>query len=118
MTVSLHYCKHTSRLTDLVFPVTVYSGTKSILLSTRSVVGGKNNFLGIAYVVVGGLCIVLGVVFTIAHLIKPRYVLRRSSRMAADSGRKLGDHTYLSWNNADGPSTAISSGRDMRPGGA
>ncbi|KIW57971.1 hypothetical protein PV05_02525 [Exophiala xenobiotica] len=85
------------------FPVTVYSGTKSILLSTRSVVGGKNNFLGIAYVVVGGLCIVLGVVFTIAHLIKPR---------------KLGDHTYLSWNNADGPSTAISSGRDMRPGGA
>ncbi|KAK5558041.1 alkylphosphocholine resistance protein lem3 [Exophiala xenobiotica] len=82
------------------FPVTIYSGTKSILLSTRSVVGGKNNFLGIAYVVVGGLCIVLGVVFTIAHLIKPR---------------KLGDHTYLSWNNIDAPSTAIASGRDTRP---
>lgn len=36
--------------------------------------GGKNNFLGIAYIVVGGLCIVLGVFFTVAHLIKPRYV--------------------------------------------
>jgi len=35
--------------------------------------GGKNNFLGIAYLVVGGLCIVLGVLFTVAHLVKPRY---------------------------------------------
>jgi hypothetical protein len=45
------------------------------LISTRTVVGGKNSFLGIAYVVVGGICVVLGVVFTIAHLIKPRFVL-------------------------------------------
>jgi hypothetical protein len=37
--------------------------------------GGKNPFLGIAYVVVGGLCIVLGALFTATHLIKPRYVL-------------------------------------------
>ena len=56
------------------FPVKVYDGTKSILISTRTVMGGKNPFLGIAYVVVGGVCIVLGVVFTIAHLLKPRYV--------------------------------------------
>ncbi|KAK4936783.1 alkylphosphocholine resistance protein lem3 [Elasticomyces elasticus] len=82
------------------FPVQIYSGTKSILISTRSVVGGKNSFLGIAYVVLGGLCIVLGVLFTVAHLIKPR---------------KLGDHTYLSWNE---PSTATTTGRDVRPGGA
>ena len=60
-------------LTVAVFPVDVYDGTKSVLISTRSVVGGKNSFLGIAYVVVGGLCIVLGVLFTIANLIRPRY---------------------------------------------
>ncbi|OAP57734.1 hypothetical protein AYL99_08472 [Fonsecaea erecta] len=85
------------------FPVTVYDGTKSILISTRSVVGGKNSFLGIAYVAIGGLCIVLGALFTLAHLIRPR---------------KLGDHTYLSWNN-DAPATGIlATGRDIRPGGS
>jgi hypothetical protein len=63
-----------SFLTNTDFPVKVYGGTKSILISTRTVMGGKNPFLGIAYVVVGGLCIVLGVVFTVAHLVKPRYV--------------------------------------------
>jgi hypothetical protein len=35
--------------------------------------GGKNPFLGIAYVVVGGICIVLGFLFTVTHLIKPRW---------------------------------------------
>jgi len=62
-------------LTDLVFDVQSYGGTKSILLSTRTVMGGKNPFLGIAYLVVGSLCMVLGVLFTVAHLIKPRYTL-------------------------------------------
>lgn len=54
------------------FPTREYDGTKSILLSTRTVVGGKNSFLGIAYVVVAGICVVIGVVFTLAHLIRPR----------------------------------------------
>lgn len=50
----------------------LYGGQKSILISTRTVVGGKNPFLGIAYIVVGGLCILLGTVFTLTHLVKPR----------------------------------------------
>ncbi|PTD02906.1 Meiotically up-regulated gene 89 protein [Fusarium culmorum] len=89
------------------FPTREYKGSKSIIISTRTVVGGRNPFLGIAYVVVGGVCILLGTVFTVTHLIRPR---------------KLGDHTYLSWNNApggkSGPSTAAASGRELRPGEA
>jgi Cell cycle control protein len=57
----------------LGFPVTEYHGTKAILISTRTVLGGKNPFFGIAYVVVGGICVLLGVAFTIAHSIRPRY---------------------------------------------
>lgn len=78
------------------FNVTEYGGTKSIIISTRTVVGGRNPFLGIAYIVVAGICVILGTLFTVTHLIKPR---------------KLGDHTYLSWNN-QGPSHANTSGRD------
>lgn len=54
------------------FPVNIYEGTKSILLSTRTVMGGRNPFLGIAYIVVGGLCILLGALFTVTQLFKPR----------------------------------------------
>ncbi|GAO14770.1 uncharacterized protein UV8b_04533 [Ustilaginoidea virens] len=91
---------------DDFFPADKYDGTKSVLITTRTVMGGRNNFLGIAYIAVGGLCLVLGAVFTATHLIRPR---------------KLGDHTYLSWNKApapkpSGPSTAMASGRELRPG--
>lgn len=82
------------------FNVTEYGGTKSIIISSNTVMGGRNSFLGIAYVVVGGICIVLGALFTVTHLIKPR---------------KLGDHTYLSWNN-DQPSTATATGREGASG--
>ncbi|KAF2213340.1 hypothetical protein CERZMDRAFT_111641 [Cercospora zeae-maydis SCOH1-5] len=80
------------------FPVRVYDGTKSILISTRTIMGGRNPFLGIAYIVVGGLCILLGGVFTVTQLIRPR---------------KLGDHSYLTWN-TDQPSTATTTGRAPR----
>jgi len=58
--------------TNAGFPASKYGGTKSILISTRTVIGGKNPFLGIAYVAVGGLCILLGTIFTLTHLVKPR----------------------------------------------
>jgi hypothetical protein len=34
--------------------------------------GGKNPFMGIAYVVVGGICVIMGVLFAVAHLVRPR----------------------------------------------
>ncbi|KAG0261486.1 hypothetical protein BGZ95_004224 [Linnemannia exigua] len=68
---------------NMNYNVTSYGGTKSLVISTVSFMGGRNPFLGIAYVVVGVICVVLGLVFTARHLYKPR---------------RLGDHTYLSWN--------------------
>lgn len=64
--------------TILGFNVTEYGGTKSIMISTRTVMGGKNSFMGIAYVVVGGVCVLIGVLFTAANLIRPRYDILRA----------------------------------------
>ena len=50
----------------------LYSGTKSIVLSTISILGGKNSFLGIAYVSVGTICWVIGIGLLLRHMIKPR----------------------------------------------
>lgn len=68
---------------DLNFNTTIYDGKKFILISTRSAIGGRNVFLGVAYCVVAGIAATLGVAFLTQHLLKPR---------------RLGDHSYLSWN--------------------
>ncbi|WOK98788.1 hypothetical protein Cni_G07500 [Canna indica] len=65
-----------------------FEGRKKLVLSTTSWIGGKNDFLGIAYLVVGGLCLCLAMGFTALYSSKPR---------------TLGDPSYLSWNrNPDG----------------
>ncbi|GMJ14300.1 hypothetical protein like AT1G16360 [Hibiscus trionum] len=60
-----------------------FGGKKKLVLSTTSWMGGKNDFLGIAYIIVGGLCLFLAVFFILLYVIKPR---------------PLGDPSYLSWN--------------------
>lgn len=60
-----------------------YGGKKQLILSTSSWIGGKNDFLGIAYLTVGGMCFSLAVSFIFIYVFKPR---------------PLGDPSYLSWN--------------------
>lgn len=64
-----------------------FSGSKKLVLSTTSWMGGKNTFLGIAYLTVGLLCVLLALAFFLIHLKNPR---------------PLGDTSYLSWNKKSG----------------
>ncbi|WVF69033.1 hypothetical protein IAT40_003807 [Kwoniella sp. CBS 6097] len=65
------------------YPVKQFSGTKSVVISTVSWIGGKQPFLGWAYIAAAILCVVLALAGLLRHLIKPR---------------KLGDMSLLSWN--------------------
>lgn len=49
-----------------------YGGKKKLVLSTTTWIGGKNRFLGMAYLTVGTLCLFIATVFLLAYLIKPR----------------------------------------------
>ncbi|KAI9509945.1 transcription regulator [Russula earlei] len=68
---------------DMNYPVRSYSGTKSIVISTVSWTGGKNPFLGWAYVAAAALFVALSIAGTVRHLMNPR---------------RLGDMSLLSWN--------------------
>lgn len=67
------------------FPVSAFEGQKWIVLSTTSWIGGKNEFLGYAYIAVGILTFVLAVFFFIKQKISPR---------------ELGDMQYFEAKNA------------------
>ncbi|CAA6673434.1 unnamed protein product [Spirodela intermedia] len=60
-----------------------FGGKKRLVLSTTSWIGGKNDFLGMAYLTFGGLSLLIAATFILIHLIRPR---------------SLGDPSYLSWN--------------------
>ncbi|XP_005936299.1 cell cycle control protein 50A isoform X1 [Haplochromis burtoni] len=52
---------------DYNYPVRSFEGRKRMILSTISWMGGKNPFLGIAYITVGSVCFFLGVVLLVIH---------------------------------------------------
>ncbi|XP_068646905.1 ALA-interacting subunit 1-like [Aristolochia californica] len=60
-----------------------FGGKKKLVLSTTSWIGGRNDFLGIAYLTVGALCLFLAIAFIVLYLLRPR---------------PLGDPSFLSWN--------------------
>ncbi|XP_028994384.1 cell cycle control protein 50B isoform X1 [Betta splendens] len=49
------------------YPVVDFGGRKKVVLSNVSWMGGKNDFLGIAYLVIGSLCVVMSVVMLIVY---------------------------------------------------
>ena len=49
------------------FDVSSFNGEKYLILSTVNAFGGKNSFLGISYIVLGGISIILAVVFIIGY---------------------------------------------------
>ncbi|XP_062214395.1 putative ALA-interacting subunit 2 isoform X2 [Phragmites australis] len=60
-----------------------FGGKKSIVLSTTTWLGGKNDFLGYAYLVTGSLSIFMSILFALIHVKNPR---------------PPGDPNCLSWN--------------------
>jgi len=69
------------------FPVAGFEGEKWIVLSTTSWLGGKNAFLGYAYIVVGVICLVLCAAFFFKAKFSPR---------------QLGDMKYFNWPQQNG----------------
>ncbi|XP_074310677.1 ALA-interacting subunit 5-like isoform X2 [Silene latifolia] len=60
-----------------------FGGKKTLVLSTTSWIGGKNDFLGVGYLTVGGISLFLALGFILVYILKPR---------------AIGDPSYLSWN--------------------
>lgn len=52
-----------------------FGGKKKLVLSTTSWIGGKNDFLGVGYLTIGGLSLALAVGFMLVYILKPRLVI-------------------------------------------
>ncbi|KAF9380671.1 hypothetical protein CPC16_010198 [Podila verticillata] len=59
---------------DMNFPITTYGGRKHVVITTLGATGGRNNFLGIGFIVAAILSAGLGIIFTAFHIAKPRII--------------------------------------------
>ena len=69
-----------------------FGGSKALVLSTTSFLGGKNAFLGAAYLAVGATCALASAVFLYFHFKPPR---------------RVGDMSELSWQKVSGVSARV-----------
>lgn len=74
------------------FPVTEFEGTKAVVISTTSWLGGKNSFLGYCYLITGIVSLVLAIAFFTKHKVSPR---------------ELGDMKYFNWPDMKSVSAAV-----------
>ncbi|KAM3595206.1 uncharacterized protein V6R79_019998 [Siganus canaliculatus] len=49
------------------YPVLSFDGRKKVVFSNVSWMGGKNDFLGIAYLVIGSMCVVMSIVMLVVY---------------------------------------------------
>lgn len=64
------------------YEVESFSGSKTLILTTLNSFGGKNPYLGIAFIIVGVVTFIFGLLFSLKQLISPR---------------KLADPSFLHW---------------------
>lgn len=62
------------------YVVESFRGTKSIVISTNNIFGGRNSILGQSFYTLGLFCLIVAVLFTVKHWLRPR---------------KLGDRRHL-----------------------
>lgn len=54
------------------YPVASFRGKKRVVLSTTSWLGGRNSFLGVAYLFIGTWCFIFGIFFIVKNYKTPR----------------------------------------------
>lgn len=64
----------------LNYPVEIFGGSKTYVLTTNSIIGGRNMSLGTVYLIVAAVAILFGIIFLLKLVIQPR---------------KMGDHSFL-----------------------
>jgi hypothetical protein len=64
------------------YVVTRFRGTKSLIVTTNNIFGGRNQYFGPSFYYLGYFCFAAGIFFTLKHLLRPR---------------KLADPAYLQY---------------------